>query len=58
MSMPPRLRKFVLTTHVTTSVGWLGAVAAYLALDLTAVNSQDVQTVRGAYFAMETGPGT
>lgn len=54
MSMPPRLRRFVLTTHVTTSVGWLGAVAAYLALDITAVNSQDQQTARGAYFAMET----
>lgn len=53
MLMPPRLRKTVLTTHVATSVGWLGAVLAYLALDVTAVTSQDVQTVRGAYAAME-----
>lgn len=53
MSMPPRLRKVVLTIHVATSVGWLGAVIAYLALDLTAVMSGDVQTVRGAYAAME-----
>jgi hypothetical protein len=30
--MTPRLRKFVLTSHVACSVGWLGAVAAYLAL--------------------------
>lgn len=53
MLMPPRLRKTVLTAHVATSVGWLGAVLAYLALDVTAVTSQDVQTVRGAYAAME-----
>jgi hypothetical protein len=43
----------VLTTHVTTSVGWLGAVAAYITLDVTTVTSQDVTTVRGAYVAME-----
>ncbi|MFC5799785.1 hypothetical protein [Streptomyces formicae] len=51
--MPPRFRKIVLTTHVVTSVGWLGAVLAYLALDITAVTSQDVSTVRGAHAAME-----
>ena len=51
--MSPRLRKVVLTAHVTTSVGWLGAVAAYLALDLATVVSQDVTTVRGAYVAMD-----
>lgn len=52
MTMPPRLRKLVLTAHVSTSVGWLGAVAAYLALDLAAVTSQDVQLVGAAYLAM------
>jgi hypothetical protein len=51
--MPPRLRKVVLTTHITTSVGWLGAVVAYLALDITALTSQDAQTVRAAYASME-----
>lgn len=53
MIMPPRLRKIVLTAHVATSVGWLGAVCAYLVLDVTAVTSQDIQTVRGTYIAME-----
>jgi uncharacterized membrane protein len=53
MIMPPRLRKIVLTVHVATSVGWLGAVLAYLALDVTAVTSQDISTVRGVYAAME-----
>lgn len=54
MSMPSRLRKFVLTAHITTSVGWLGAVVAYVALDVTAMTSLDVPTVRGAYLAMES----
>lgn len=53
MSMPPRLRKIVLTAHVVTAVGWVGAVLAYLALDITAVTSQDIPTVRGVYAAME-----
>jgi hypothetical protein len=53
MIMPPRLRKAVLTAHVATSVGWLGSVVAYLALDVVAVAGQDVTTVRGAYIAMD-----
>ena len=53
MTKAPRFRKVVLATHVTTSVGWLGAVVAYLALDLTAVTSDDVQAVRGAYSATD-----
>jgi len=30
--MTPRFNKFALTAHITFSVGWLGAVIAYLAL--------------------------
>jgi hypothetical protein len=51
--MPPALRKVVLTAHVVTSVGWLGAVAAYIALDVAAVTSRNVELVRAAYLAME-----
>ncbi|QYN40196.1 DUF2269 domain-containing protein [Pseudonocardia sp. DSM 110487] len=51
--MPPRLRKAVLTAHVATSVGWLGSVVAYLALDVVAVAGEDMTTVRGAYIAMD-----
>lgn len=47
------LRKLALATHVTSSVGWLGAVASFLALAIAGVVSQDTQTVRGAYLAME-----
>ncbi|HET9139075.1 DUF2269 domain-containing protein [Actinophytocola sp.] len=52
MAMAPRLRKLVLTAHIATSVGWFGAILAYLALDLTAVTSADVALVRAAYLAM------
>jgi uncharacterized membrane protein len=53
MTMAPRLRKFALTAHIASSVGWLGAVAAFLALAVVGVTSQDAQTVRGAYLVME-----
>src|SRR5919106_3850446 len=53
MALTPRLRKLALTTHVTASVGWLGAVIAFLALSVTGLTSQDPQTVRGAYLVME-----
>lgn len=52
MTFGPLLRKTVLTIHVVTSVGWLGAVAAYLALDITAATSRDGEVVRAAYVAM------
>ena len=53
MTMGPRARKFALTAHVTSSVGWLGAVAGFLALAVAGLTSQDAQTVRAAYLAME-----
>lgn len=46
-------RKLVLTTHVTSTVGWLGAVAAFLALALAGLGSHDLATVRGVYLGME-----
>lgn len=51
--MAPGLRKFVLTAHLTASVGWIGAVVAYLALGVAAVTSPDARTVRAAWIAME-----
>jgi hypothetical protein len=53
VTFQPLLRKTVLTTHVVTSVGWLGAVAAYLALDLAATSSGNAELARAAYQAME-----
>ena len=52
MAMTSGLRKFALTIHVTSSVGWLGAVGAFLALAIAGVGSEDAQIVRAAYLAM------
>jgi len=49
----PRLRKFALTAHVTSSVGWLGAVAGFLALAVVGLASEDAQTVRATYLVLE-----
>ena len=51
--MAPRLRKFTLAVHLTVAVGWIGSVVAYLALGVAAVASDDAQTIRGAWIAME-----
>ena len=53
MTMTASVRKLVLTAHITSSVGWLGAVVAYLALAVAALTIQDPQTVRAAWIAME-----
>jgi hypothetical protein len=53
MIMTPRLRKFALTAHVTSSVGLLGSIAAFLALAIAGLTDQDAQIVRAAYLAMD-----
>ena len=50
--MSPRLRKWGLAAHITSSLGWLGAVAAFLALGIAGLTSHDAATVRSAYLAM------
>jgi hypothetical protein len=51
--MRPAVRKFALTAHVMTSVGWLGAVAAFLALAITGLQTPDARIARAAYIGME-----
>jgi hypothetical protein len=53
MTMPPGLRKFALAAHLALSVGWIGALVAYLALSVAAATGQDAQTVRAAWIAMD-----
>ena len=53
MTRHPGLRKFALTAHVTSSVGWVGSVVGVLALAIAGVASDDEQTVRAVYIAME-----
>lgn len=52
MRLSPPLRKAALAVHLAVSVGWIGAVAAYLALDLAAATSADAATLRAAYLGM------
>jgi hypothetical protein len=52
MAFAPALRRFTFTTHVTSSVGWVGAVVVFLALALIGLISEDEATVRGAYLVM------
>lgn len=50
--MSPTLRKLLLTTHIVFSVGWLGTVAAYLALALVGLANPETQIVRAVYISM------
>ena len=53
MTLTPRARKVTLTAHVAASVGWLGAVVAFLGLGVVGLTSRDAETVRGVYLVME-----
>ncbi len=53
MTMSPGLRKLALTAHVVSSVSWLGAVGAFLALAVFGLVNDDALRVRGAYVALE-----
>ena len=57
VTMAPNLRKFALTAHVIASVGLVGSIAAFLALAIAGLTSQDEQMVRAAYLAMELTAG-
>jgi len=53
MTMVPRPRKIVLTAHIASTLGWLGAVVVFLALSVVGLTSQDAQVARAAYLVME-----
>jgi hypothetical protein len=53
MIFPAGLRKAFLTAHVIASVGWIGAVLAFLGLSIVGLASADEQVVRGVYRVME-----
>jgi hypothetical protein len=52
MMMTSGLRRFTFTAHITSSLGWVGAVIAFLALAVIGYTSDDELTVRGAYLVM------
>jgi hypothetical protein len=52
ISMTPRVSKLMLTAHITLSVGWIGTVAAFLALAIVGITANE-QVIRACYIAME-----
>lgn len=52
MSLSPFWRKLLLTLHVVTSVGLIGAVATFLLLAIIGASSSDPALVTAAYLAM------
>ena len=48
MLMSAPVRKFALTTHVVTSVGWMGAIACFLALAIQVLTSSQLVQVQSA----------
>jgi hypothetical protein len=52
MTITPPIRKLTLTGHITVSVGWIGALAVFLAHAIASLVSQDEQIVRAASLAM------
>jgi hypothetical protein len=53
MIMRPSLRKLALTSHVTASVGWVGAVVVFLGMALVGLTHEDARAVRGVYLVMD-----
>jgi hypothetical protein len=53
VTLTPGLRKLLLTAHITSTVGWLGAAAAFLALSITGLISDDTQMSRAVFIAAE-----
>jgi hypothetical protein len=52
MAMNQPLRRVTLTVHIACSVGWLGAIAAYITLNIPALAGSNEQTMRAAYLTM------
>jgi hypothetical protein len=53
MTMSPAIRKLILTAHVAFSVGWIGALAGFLALSVVGLASDNAVVVRSAYVGMD-----
>lgn len=51
--MARRTRRAVLTVHLSVSIGWIGAVVAYLVLAVAAETAGVGATIRAAWIAME-----
>ena len=52
MVMPKKIRKFMLVSHITFSVSWIGAVVCFLALAISGLSNIDPQILNSNYYAM------
>lgn len=53
MVLGPAQRRLVLTMHVISTLGWLGAVIAFLVLTAAGLASRDPQMARAVYLVAE-----
>lgn len=53
MVLTSALRKFLLTLHVMSSLGWAGAVAIFVVLDIAALTGTDPQLGRVLWLALQ-----
>jgi hypothetical protein len=53
MEMSRNLSRFILTSHVAFSIGWLGAVAVFLVFAVVGLTTTELSSARSAYWAME-----
>jgi hypothetical protein len=51
--MTPTPRRTLLIAHIVSSVGWIGAVAAFLALNIVALTTAREELARSMYAAMD-----
>jgi uncharacterized membrane protein len=51
-ALTPTPRRALLTAHIIFSVGWIGAVAAFLALNVVALTASRNEIARSMYIAM------
>lgn len=52
MILRPAGRRVLLIVHIAVSVGWMGAAAGYIALNVPVISGADESTVRAAYLMM------
>jgi hypothetical protein len=53
MVKPSAIRKLALSAHVALTVGWLGALAAFLVLAIAGISIEGPANARSTYVAME-----
>lgn len=52
MTFTPAIRRLTYTMHITSSLGWVGAVIVFIVLALIGLTTADETTTRGVYLVM------